>query len=302
MKRPTAWIVLGLLLLLATAFFLRREPKDEKPPRPPKPPPVVEVPPPGPEPIAAVPEPSKPPPPPPALPKPKPPPPKPLRPSPASVDRPKSGVIRGSVKIRGPRPARKPVKMAGDPQCEALHDGVVLNDDLVVDPQGGVRWAFVYVKSGVKGPPPPVPTNPVLLDQIGCVYTPHVLGVQVGQPLVMTNSDPVLHNIHVSSFNNAVVNIGLVKGVEHVHRFMQSEIMVRVRCNIHPWMSAWVGVLDHPYFAVTGEEGAFAIPGLLPGRYVVELWHEKYASVSREYEVILDDEDTLDFVLDAKKR
>jgi hypothetical protein len=300
MKRPTAMIVLSLLILVAAAFFLRREPREEKPARSPKPPPVVEALPEPATPLTAVAsEPLKPPPSP--APKPKPPPPRPRRPVPAPVDRSLLGIIRGSVKIPGKPPVRKPVKMIYDPQCEALHQGVVLNDDLVVDPKGGLRWAFVYVKSGIKTEPPPVSQDPVLLDQIGCVFTPHVLGVRVGQPVLMANSDPLLHSVHVLSFNNVAVNIGLTKGSEHVHRFTQREVMARVRCQVHPWMSAWIGVLDHPYFAVTEDTGAFAIPNLPPGRYVVEVWHERYASVSREYEVILGDEYPLDFVLDAKK-
>jgi plastocyanin len=193
------------------------------------------------------------------------------------------------------------MRMDVDPHCAALHAGVVLNDDLVVDPKGGVRWAFVYVKSGLKAAPPPAPQTPVLLDQIGCVFTPHVLGVRVGQPLQIRNSDPRLHNIHALSFDNLEMNVSIVPDTETVHRFTKREVMVPVKCDIHPWMAAWVGVLDHPYFAVTGEEGAFAIPDLPPGRYVVEVWHEKYVSVSREYDVILGDEDPLDFLLDARK-
>jgi hypothetical protein len=299
MKRRASLIVLGLLLLVATAFFLRREPREEKPPRLPKPPPVVEAPPEPPPVPVAVPEPPKPPPPPP---KPKPPTPRPLRPDPPSGDRSKLGVIRGSVKIRGTRPARKPLQMGTDPHCQALHQGVVLNDDLVVDPKGGVRWAFVYVKSGLKVAPPPASGTPVLLDQIGCVFTPHVLGVRVGQPLQIRNSDPRLHNVHALSFENLELNVSIIPDTEHLHRFTRREVMVRLKCDMHPWMGAWVGVLDHPYFAVTGEEGTFAISGLPPGRYGVEVWHEKYASVSREYDVILDDESPLDFILDARKQ
>jgi plastocyanin len=298
MKRPTALVVLALLLLVAAAFLMHREPREEKPARAPRPAPVVETAPP--EPVAAVPEPPKPAPPPP--PKPMPPPsPRLPEPPPVAVDRSQLGVIRGSVKIRGKVPPRKPVRMEADPHCAALHAGVVLNDDLVVDPKGGVRWAFVYVKSGLKAAPPPVSQTPVLLDQIGCVFTPHVLGVRVGQPLQVRNSDPRLHNVHALSFNNVELNVCIVPDTEHAHRFTKREVMVRVKCDMHPWMSAWVGVLDHPYFAVTGEEGAFAIPDLPPGRYAVEVWHEKYVSVSREVDVIIGDEYPLDFLLDARK-
>ena len=160
---------------------------------------------------------------------------------------------------------------------------------------------LVYVKSGLKAPPPPISRTPVLLDQIGCVFSPHVLGIRIGQPLQIRNSDPRLHNVRALSFNNVELNVSLIPDTEHLHRFTKREVMVGVKCDIHPWMSAWVGVLDHPYFAVTGEEGAFAIPDLPAGRYLVEVWHEKYVSVARECDVILGDEVPLDFVLDGRK-
>ena len=144
--------------------------------------------------------------------------------------------------------------------------------------------------------------TPVLLDQIGCVFTPHVLGIRIGQPLQIRNSDPRLHNVRALSFNNVELNVSLIPDTEHLHRFTKREVMVGVKCDIHPWMAAWVGVLDHPYFAVTEESGGYAIPDLPPGRYVVEVWHEKYVSVAREVDVMLGDEDPLDFVLDAKRQ
>ena len=296
MKRPTKLIVLALLLLVAAAWFFRREPKEERPARAPKPRPVVEASPPEPQAIAVVPEAPKPPP-----PKPKPPASKPPEPAPVAVDRSKLGIIRGGVRILGTPPPRKPVRMSGEPKCAELHTGVVLNEDLVVDPYGGVRWAFVYVKSGLNGTPPPASRDPVILDQIVCVFTPHMLGIRIGQPLLIRNSDPMLHNAHGLPFENREFNSGLQPFVEETRRFSKKEIMFKVKCDIHPWMSAWVGVMDHPYFAVTGETGAYALPDLPAGRYAVEVWHEKYASVSSEVDVVPGGDVPLDFILDARK-
>ncbi len=180
--------------------------------------------------------------------------------------------------------------------------GPLLADDLVLAPDGGVTWAFVYVKSGINGQPPPPSPLPVTIDQVGCMFTPHLAGVQVGQPLVILNSDPILHNVHGLPFENREFNVGLPsRGLEYRQTFTRPEVMVRVRCDIHPWMTAWVGVLDHPYFAVTDGTGSYGIPALPPGRYTIEVWHEKFASVQRDVDVTAAGDVVLDFLLDAKK-
>lgn len=296
MKRTTTRIVLGLLLLLAAAFLFHREAREEKPVRPPKPPDVVDPPPPEPEPVAAaVPKPTPPPPPPP---RPKSPTRKPVDPFEPAHDRGELGILRGRVRMRGKPPVRAALQMQGD--CVTLHQGVVLNDDLVVDPKGGVRWAFVYVKVGTKTFTPP-PKGPELLDQKGCVFAPHVLGVRVGQPLVIKNNDPVMHTVHAATLSNMEFSVSVVPGAETTQRLRKREVMLRVGCDLHPWESAWIGVMDHPHFAVTGEEGAYAIPNLPAGRYIVEVWHEKFASVSKEVDLGRSDDYPLDFLLDARK-
>lgn len=297
MKRRATRIVLVLVLLLAAAFLFHREAREEQPKRLPKPPDVVEPAPPEPEPVAAAPAPPKPPPPPPPRAKPSE---KIVEPSLLTrAERDELGILRGRVRTRGKPPVRAPLRMQGD--CVALHEGVVLNDDLVVDPKGGVRWAFVYVKLGVKTFTPP-PRGSELLDQKGCVFSPHVLGVRVGQPLVLKNSDPVMHIVHAATLSNMEFNVSIVPGTESTQRLRKREVMLRVGCDLHPWEGAWIGVMDHPHFAVTGEEGAYAIPNLPAGRYIVEVWHEKYASVSKEVDLGRADDVPLDFLLDAKKQ
>lgn len=300
MRRPTL-VVLALLLLLGAALLFHRGAREEKPTRPPRPAEVVDAPMPEPEPAPAAPEPPKP--------RPTPPPGRPRAPAAKAEDsaappleRTGLGVLRGTVRYAGKPPLRKPLPIAASPECAALHAGVVLNDELVVHPKGGVRWAFVYVKSGINGQPPPPPAAPVLLDQIGCVFAPHVLGIRVGQPLLIKNSDPLLHNVHGLTFSNMEFNVGVVQGTEATQKFTKREIMLQVRCDIHPWMRAWIGVVDHPYFAVTGDEGGYAIAGLPAGRYVVEVWHEKFAPVSRRIEIDDGEDYPLDFTLDGRKQ
>lgn len=194
--------------------------------------------------------------------------------------------LTGNVKIKGQVPRRKKIRMDADPKCAALHAEPPLSEEVVADAEGNVQWAFVYVKKGLEGKKFEAPKTPAVLDQKGCQYHPHVLGVMVGQDIVIRNSDDLLHNIHALPFNNREFNFGQPqKGMEEKKQFTTPEIMVKVKCDIHPWMSAWVGVLEHPFHAVTGPDGNFKIEGLPAGKYTIEVWHEKYKSVSQEVEV-----------------
>lgn len=194
--------------------------------------------------------------------------------------------VTGNVKIKGDIPKRKKIRMDADPKCAALHAEPPMTEEVVADAQGNVQWAFVYVKKGLEGKKFEVPKTPAVLDQKGCQYHPHVLGVMVGQDLLIRNSDDLLHNIHALPFNNREFNFGQPqKGMEEKKQFTTPEVMVKVKCDIHPWMSAWVGVLEHPFHAVTGPDGNFKIEGLPAGKYTIEVWHEKYKVVSQEVEV-----------------
>ena len=145
----------------------------------------------------------------------------------------------------------------------------------VVGADGGFGNVFVYVKEGLEGHTFPAPSDSVTIDQNGCRYIPHVFGIRVDQTLVILNSDPLLHNIHARPISNTEFNIGIpVPGMKFERTFTTPEVMVPFKCDVHGWMNAYVGVLDHPYFAVTGENGSFDINNLPPGDYVVEAWHE----------------------------
>jgi plastocyanin len=164
--------------------------------------------------------------------------------------------------------------MDSDPNC-AKPDAPAPEDVIAVGQDGALKNAFVYVKDGLGTLRFPIPSQTVVLDQQGCHYTPRILGVQVGQALEVLNSDQTLHNVHAIPETNQEFNTGQpLAGMKHTHRFSAKEVMVLFKCDVHPWMRAHVGVLDHPYFAVTDGSGAFTLKGLPPGTYTVEVWHE----------------------------
>jgi len=195
--------------------------------------------------------------------------------------------ITGNIKVKGEHKKRRKLRMDADPKCAAMYAEPPLTNDLVVDENGNVEWAFVYVETGAEGRSSADPLPAAVIDQKGCRYHPHVLGVVVGQDLTIRNDDDLLHNIHGLPFANREFNFGQpMKGLEAHERFANQEIMVKVKCDVHPWMSAWIGVVDHPFFAVTDAAGNYAIPGGLPdGKYTLEVWHEHYKSISADVEV-----------------
>jgi hypothetical protein len=168
--------------------------------------------------------------------------------------------------------------MDSDPLCKA--DGAT-SDALLVGADGGVGNVFVYLKEGVSGTYPP-PEDAVMLDQVGCRYIPHVFGVQVGQPLHITNSDPAVHNVNAVARTNRGFNlIQQPDSSSSTRQFEAPEVMVPIRCDVHPWMNAWAGVVAHPFFAVTGEDGTFQIGRLPAGTYTIEAWHEHLRTQTR---------------------
>ena len=185
-----------------------------------------------------------------------------------------TGSITGKVTYAGAVPPAEKVKTSADPKCAAMHkDGLEKQTIMVKD--GGLAHAFVYLKSGVSGSYP-APATPVLLDQEGCTYHPHVIGVQVGQDITIRNSDDTLHNIHPRPTVNAEFNIGQArKGMEATRKFDKEEVMIPVGCDVHPWMRSYISVVSHPFFAVTGEDGSYEIKNVPPGEYEVEVYHEK---------------------------
>ncbi|OFW01089.1 MAG: hypothetical protein A3I61_13945 [Acidobacteria bacterium RIFCSPLOWO2_02_FULL_68_18] len=190
------------------------------------------------------------------------------------VDPATAGSVAGRVTFEGTPRTLPPMKMDSDPNC-AAQAPTAPDESVVVGGGGALQNVFVYVKDGLGTLRFPVPAAAVVLDQKGCRYVPHVLGVQVGQGVEVLNSDPTLHNVHAAPASNSEFNTGQpIQGMKHTHRFSTREVMVPFKCDVHPWMHAWVGVLDHPFFAVSGADGSFQLTGLPPGTYTIEAWHE----------------------------
>lgn len=183
--------------------------------------------------------------------------------------------VTGRVIYTGAPVKPQPISMASDATCARKHDGEPLKEDLVVGPEGGLMHAFVRVSEGLPSRAFAPPAEPARLDQRGCTYVPHVIGIQVGQPLMIVNSDATLHNVHTVSQANKPFNFGMsVEGQKATRYFAEPEVMIKAKCDVHPWMASFIGVVAHPYFAVTDASGRFGLTGLPAGRYVVEVWHE----------------------------
>jgi plastocyanin len=192
------------------------------------------------------------------------------------VDPATAGVVTGTIRSVGKRPKPVPIDMSNEPACVSAHQGKAYDESLMVGRGGELANAFVYVKSGLEGKTFAVPSTPVVIDQSGCWFYPRVMGIQVGQILQVVNSDPVTHNIHPMAQVNRDWNHSQGAGDPPLARkFVKPEIMIPVKCNIHSWMHAFIGVVEHPYFAVTGEDGSFTIANLPPGTYTLAVWQEK---------------------------
>ena len=212
------------------------------------------------------------------------------------VDPATAGTVTGKILFAGKKPPRKIVDMDEDPQCRKLHKTAVVNDAIAVNRNGTLANVFVYVKQGLDGKQFEPPAVPVTLNQKGCWFEPSIVGMQAGQALTVTNSDPVTHNVHPRPHDNREWNQSQAPGEPPINRrFMHPEVMIRVKCNIHSWMHAWIGVVDHPYFAVTGADGSFELPNLPPGAYTIEAWQEQLGNQEQQVTVSPSGKSIIDF-------
>jgi len=194
-----------------------------------------------------------------------------------AVDPATAADVKGTVTVDGALPANEQIKMNADPVCAKQVNGPQMMETYVTGSDGKTLGnVFVYVKDGLGDLKFDPPTTAAKIDQKDCRYHPHVFGIQVGQPLEIVNSDPTLHNIHAVAKSNREFNNGQpIQGMKTTHTFTAPEVMVPFKCDVHGWMNAYVGVLNHPFYAVTDATGAFSLKGLPPGTYTIEAWHEK---------------------------
>lgn len=175
-----------------------------------------------------------------------------------------------------------------------------MTETVLINHDGTLRNVFVYISAGLEQLDFAAPTSPVVLDQRDCRFVPHVLGLQVAQPLRILNSDNTLHNVHVLAQKNAAFNLGMTRnGPERLRVFDSAEIMVPLRCNVHPWMIAYVAVVEHPFYAITDSAGSFTIARLPAGKYTLAAWHEELGTLAQTVELTAADKQTIDFTFQA---
>jgi hypothetical protein len=197
------------------------------------------------------------------------------------------GVVTGRIRVDGPVPAAEIVRLSADPKCATLSGGQERRaESILVSDDNGLQNVFVYVKDGLPSSMHRIPADPVVLDQQQCRYVPRVFGIQVGQQLIIKNSDPLLHNVRAEAAINEPFDVGTpVQGVEVKRTFVTREVMVPFKCQVHAWMNAYVGVVEHPYFAVSGSDGRFSLPPMPAGTYTIEVWHERFGAQTQQVTV-----------------
>lgn len=216
------------------------------------------------------------------------------------IDQATVGEITGKISFEGTKPKLKRIMMDQDPVCVKKHKGPVYFEDGEVNSDGTLPNVFVYVKSGAEKYSFATPSDPVTLDQDGCMYTPHVMGVMTGQTLKVVSSDATTHNIHPMPKDNREWNESQPPGAAPIEKtFARPEIMIPVKCNQHPWMRAYIGVVSNPFYAVTGSDGTFTLKGLPPGDYTIEAWTSTWGTQEQKVTVGPKETKTADFTFKA---
>jgi hypothetical protein len=216
-----------------------------------------------------------------------------------AVDEASAATVTGKVGFTGEKPKLAILDMSATPACARAHAGAPpRSEEVVVNDNGTLRYTFVWVKSGLPDRQWPTPSGTVTLDQKGCMYGPHVVAVMTGQNIEIKNDDPTNHNIHPLPKVNQEWNESQPPGSDPKMRsFAREEAVppIPVKCNVHNWMRAYIAVVSHPFYAVTGEDGTFTIKGLPPGSYTLQTWHEKYGTKEMPVTVAAKESKTVDF-------
>jgi plastocyanin len=195
-----------------------------------------------------------------------------------------SGTIKGRISVSGKAPGNPVIRMGMDPMCARINAGKRVVDEVVVASADG-SLANAFVKLDGSFPRAPVPVEPVTIDQRGCIYLPRVVGARVGQVLRVRNDDNLLHNVHSISTATNGFNIGQpMAGMRYEFRLKDEEIL-KLKCDVHRWMAAYVGIVSHPYFAVSGGDGSFTITGVPAGRHAISAWHERFGTLKQTADV-----------------
>lgn len=195
-------------------------------------------------------------------------------PAPAAEPRQVSGTstIKGTAKLAGPRPEAKMIKRETDPFCARKQ---MAEEEIVVNASGALKNVLVRISKGMTGNYDPPMTN-ATLDQTECMYRPRVQGIMAGQSLLIKNSDQTLHNVHSYKGPSTIFNQAQIPGLPPMaKKFNDVGDIIKFKCDVHPWMTGYVAILNHPFFAVTGDDGTFSIPKVPAGKYTIEAWHER---------------------------
>ena len=215
------------------------------------------------------------------------------------------GTVTGKVAFTGAAPAPQSIDMNADSACASKNPNAVAESVVVKD--GKVKNVFVYIKDGTTADGKkitsfafPVPPEPVTLDQNGCHYVPHVVGIRANQKFLVTNSDPTAHNVNVQGKGNPPWNTSQPPNAPAIEqKFVRAEVIIPVKCNQHPWMKSYIAVMNHPFFAITADDGSFSIKGLPPGKYTLVALHEKFGEKSTEITLAAKGSATGDFSYDG---
>ncbi|MEN8375185.1 MAG: carboxypeptidase regulatory-like domain-containing protein [Gemmatimonadota bacterium] len=215
-----------------------------------------------------------------------------------AVDPATTGAVVGTITFTGAVPAPEMIDMSDEPVCNDKHGGQPMRSPVKAGDGGGLAEVFVYIKEGLAEQDWGAAGAMATLDQNGCEYVPHVLGLRTGQDLEIVNSDGLLHNINASPEANRGFNISQPTNMTSTRSFSQPEIMIPLRCDVHGWMEAYVAVMEHPFFAVSAEDGTYRIEGLPAGDYTIAIWHETLGEREMVVNVAAQAEATADFSVD----
>ena len=209
-----------------------------------------------------------------------------------------AATLTGKINFSGAKPVVRNIDMSANPACQRAHPTPQKTETAVVNNNGTLRYTFVWIKSGLPNKQWPAATSHAAIDQKGCMYAPHVLAVMTNQPIDIRNDDPTNHNIHpLPKINQEWNESQPPKGDPKTKSFPREECSppIAVKCNVHPWMRAYIAVVHHPFFAVTGDDGSFTIKNIPAGTYTLEAWHETFGTMDQQVTVGANDTKTVDF-------